>query len=44
MCFTGADTYMLEPWVCQLFQAVASLWKVTASFFLLPAAAGTLLR
>lgn len=33
----SADTSMLEPGVCQLFQAVAPLWKVAASFFLLPA-------
>lgn len=33
----SADTNMLEPGVCQLFRAVAPLWRVTASFFLLPA-------
>lgn len=37
----SADTSMLEPGVCQPFQAVGPLWKVAAScffgFFLLPA-------
>lgn len=33
----SAHASLLDHRVCQLFQAVARLWKVTASFFLLPA-------
>lgn len=32
--FPSADTDLLQPWVCRMFQAVAPLWKVTARFFL----------